>query len=103
VNISPSLKQDFSTYGIGYLLAVLLTGASFAGVYFRLLPRSETFTFVLILAFVQIIVHLRCFLHISLRPSARANLQLLIFSTVIIMLIVIGTLVVLFNEHARMM
>jgi hypothetical protein len=38
VNISPSLKQDFATYGIGYVLAVLLTGASFAGGYFRLLP-----------------------------------------------------------------
>jgi cytochrome o ubiquinol oxidase operon protein cyoD len=103
VNISPSLKQDFATYGIGYLLAVVLTGASFACVFLRLLPRSETFTYVLILAFVQVCVHLRCFLHISLKPSARADLVLLLFSAVIIMLIVVGTLVILCNERARMM
>lgn len=103
MNISPSLKQDFAAYGIGYLLAVLLTAVAFACVFFRLLPRSEAFIFVLVLAFIQICVHLRCFLHVSLKPSARADLQLLLFSTVIIGLIVIGTLVILFNERARMM
>jgi cytochrome o ubiquinol oxidase operon protein cyoD len=100
---SSSLAQDFASYGIGYLLAVLLTGAAFACVFFRLLPESETFIFVLFLAFVQICVHLRCFLHISLKPSARADLILLLFSTVIIALIVVGTLVILFDERARMM
>ena len=103
MNISPSLRRDFAAYGIGYVLAVLLTGAAFAGVYFRLLKRSETFTLVLILALIQILVHLRCFLHVSFQPSARANLQLLLFSAVIIGLIVIGTLVVLFDERTRMM
>ena len=82
---------------------MLLTGIAFACVFFRLLPQSETFIFVLILAFVQICVHLRCFLHISLKPSARADLVLLLFSTVIITLIVVGTLVILFDERARMM
>ena len=100
---SSSLAQDFASYGIGYLLAVLLTGISFACVFFRLLPQSETFIFVLILAFVQICVHLRCFLHMSLRPTAWADLVLLLFSTVIITLIVVGTLVILFDDRARMM
>ena len=103
MKISSSLTQDFVAYGIGYLLAALLTSISFACVFFHLLPQSETFIFVLILAVVQICVHLRCFLHISLQPSARADLVLLLFSTVIIMLIVIGTLVILFDERARMM
>jgi cytochrome o ubiquinol oxidase subunit IV len=102
MKVSSSLAQDFAAYGIGYLLAALLTGVSFACVFFRLLPQPETFIFVIILAFVQICVHLRCFLHISLQPSARADLVLLLFSTVIIMLIVIGTLVILFDERARM-
>ena len=57
--------------------------------------------FILILALVQIVVHLRCFLHI--RPSARANLQLLLFSAVIIMLITAGTLGIFFDERTRMM
>ena len=103
MKISSSFARDFAAYGIGYLLAVLLTGVAFACVFFRLLPQSEIFIFVLILAFAQICVHLRCFLHISLKPSARADLVLLLFSTVIITLIVVGTLVILFDERARMM
>jgi cytochrome o ubiquinol oxidase operon protein cyoD len=101
--MSPSLRRDFAAYGIGYLLAILLTGCSFACVFLKLLPPGLTFTIVLSLAFIQIIVHMRCFLHVSLKPSARANLQLILFSAAIIMRMVGGTLVILLNERARMM
>ena len=66
MNISPSLRKDFLTYAIGYLLAVALTGIAFACVYFHLMAPKTTFIVVLVLAFVQVVVHLRCFLHISL-------------------------------------
>jgi cytochrome o ubiquinol oxidase operon protein cyoD len=101
--MSPSQKRDFATYGIGYLLAVVLTLGSFACVFFRLLPQSETLIVVFTLAFFQVLVHLRCFLHISFKRAARDDLLLLSFSAVIIALIVVGTLVILFNERARMM
>ncbi|HTJ89988.1 MAG TPA: cytochrome o ubiquinol oxidase subunit IV [Acidocella sp.] len=102
--MSPSQKRDFATYGIGYLLAVVLTLGSFACVFFRLLPQSGTLIVVFTLAFVQVLVHLRCFLHMSpFRRAARDDLLLLLFSAAIIMLIVGGTLVILFNERARMM
>jgi cytochrome o ubiquinol oxidase operon protein cyoD len=91
------------TYAIGYLSAVGLTGLAFACVFFRLLPPGQTFALVLVLALIQIIVHMRCFLHISLRRSARADLQLILFSAMIILLMVGGTLVVVFNLRARMM
>lgn len=103
MNMSPSQKRDFATYGIGYLLAVVLTLGSFACVFFRLLPQSETLIVVFTLAFFQVLVHLRCFLHISFKRAARDDLLLLSFSAVIIALIVVGTLVILFNERARMM
>jgi cytochrome o ubiquinol oxidase operon protein cyoD len=103
MKISSSLTRDFAPYFIGYLLAIVLTGCAFSCVYFRLLPPGLTFTIVLGLALTQVIVHMLCFLHVSLQRSARANLQLLIFSAVIIMLMVGGTLVILFNERARMM
>jgi cytochrome o ubiquinol oxidase operon protein cyoD len=101
--MSPSQKRDFATYGIGYLLAVVLTLGSFACVFFRLLPQSGTLIVVFTLAFVQVLVHLRCFLHMSFKRAARDDLLLLLFSAAIIMLIVAGTLVILFNERVRMM
>lgn len=55
------------------------------------------------LALVQMVVHFRFFLHVSLRKSAREDLQLILFSTLIVILMVSGTLVILFNLRERMM
>jgi cytochrome o ubiquinol oxidase operon protein cyoD len=103
MNISSSLRRDFLTYTIGYGLAVLLTGISFACVFFRLLAPRAALALVLFLALLQIIVHMRCFLHISLRRSARADLMLILFSTIIILLMVGGTLIIVLDQNSRMM
>ena len=58
---------------------------------------------VLTLAFTQIVLQFRCFLHISLRRSARDDLQLILFSTLVVALMVGGTLVILLNLRERMM
>lgn len=100
---SSDLRRDFAAYATGYGLALLLTAAAFAIVYFHLLSKPAAFAAVLGLAFVQILVHMRCFLHIDLKRSARSDLQLILFSTVIICLMVGGTLVILLNLQARMM
>ena len=63
----------------------------------------DTLAIVLGLALVQMVVHFRFFLHISFRKSARDDLQLILFSTLIVILMVSGTLVILFNLRARMM
>lgn len=101
--LSPSLRRDFTLYGIGYVLAVLLTLAAFAVVYWRLLPPRQGFAVILLLGLVQVIVHLRCFLHIDLERPARADLNLILFSLFIIALMVGGTLVILFDLRTRMM
>ena len=49
------------------------------------------------------VVHFRFFLHISLKKSSREDLQLMLFSALIVTLMVSGTLVILFNLRARMM
>lgn len=100
---SPALRRDLATYATGYGLALLLTGAAFAIVFFHLFSKPWEFAAVLALAFLQVLVHMRCFLHIDFRRSARADLHLILFSTVIICLMVGGTLVILFNLQARMM
>jgi cytochrome o ubiquinol oxidase operon protein cyoD len=97
------MRQDFATYGVGYFLAATLTCISFACVFFRLFSPAGNFTIILILGLFQIIVHMRCFLHVSLNRSARADLQLVLFSVVIILLMVGGTLGILYNQLARMM
>ncbi len=101
---SPRLERvETLTYVVGYGVALLLTGAAFGLVWLRLLTGRTAFYVVLGLGLVQMMVHFRCFLHIDLRRNARPDLQLLLFSTLIVALMVGGTLVVLFNLRHRMM
>lgn len=95
--------QDVRIYALGYGLAILLTGISFAIVFFHLLVPHTAFILILVLALIQVVVHLRCFLHISFRKSAREDLHLILFSAIVIVLMVGGTFIVLFNLDSRMM
>jgi cytochrome o ubiquinol oxidase subunit IV len=56
-----------------------------------------------VFALLQMVAHFRFFLHITLQKSARDDLQLILFSTSIVLLMVSGTLVILSNLRFRMM
>ncbi len=101
---SPRLeRRETMTYVVGYGLALLLTLLAFGLVYLRLLAGQQAFYTLLCLGLLQMLVHFRCFLHVDLQRSARADLTLLLFSSLIVALMVGGTLVVLSNLHQRMM
>lgn len=96
-------RREIRIYLIGYVAALLLTGAAFAIVQWPMLRSGATYAIVLGLALIQAVVQFRCFLHIGLKRSARDDLQLILFSSLIIALMVGGTLIILFNLHRRMM
>lgn len=96
-------RGEIRSYAIGYGLALALTGAAFATVRWPSFASTTTLAILFGLALVQMVVHFGFFLHISLRKSARDDLQLILFSTLIVILMVSGTLVILFNLRARMM
>jgi cytochrome o ubiquinol oxidase operon protein cyoD len=88
--------QDLKSYCIGGLLALMLTALAFGLVIFeRLLALA-------VLAVAQIVVHFRYFLHIGWH-SHRDDLQLVLFTSLILFLMVGGTIWILFNLHERMM
>jgi cytochrome o ubiquinol oxidase operon protein cyoD len=97
-----SYAHDFRSYCIGGVLALLLTAIAFALVAFGILPLFERLVALAVLAVVQIVVHFRYFLHISWR-SHRDDLQLVLFTSLILFLMVGGTIWILFNLHERMM
>jgi cytochrome o ubiquinol oxidase subunit IV len=96
-------RPEFVTYVTGYGAALILTYLAFGLVEWRMLPTEALLGVVFGLALIQIIVHFRFFLHVSLKRSVREDLQLVLFSTLIIFLMVGGTLVILFNLRTRMM
>ena len=92
------------SYAIGYVLALALTGVAFAAVRWpSFAAPTTTLAIVFGLALVQIIVHFCFFLHVSLAKSSRDDLQLVLFSTLIVALMVSGTIVILTNLRGRMM
>ena len=96
-------RDDIRAYLIGYAAALALTVAAFAAVHSPSFGSVTTLAIVLGLALVQAIVHFRCFLHITMQRASRHDLQLILFSTLIIVMMVGGTLVLLMNLRGRMM
>jgi len=97
---SESLHQPYLK---GFVLALVLTGIPFGLVVAGLLPRFTTLVVIAILALVQVVVHLRYFLHIDLKSTPRDNLLALAFAAVLICIMIGGTLWIMLDLNARMM
>ena len=102
MNEHAEYRRQLRNYIIGFVAALVLTGLAFATVAFDWAPTTATLVIVFALGLAQIIVHFRFFLHIDLKRSARDDLQLVLFSALITVLMVGGTLVILLNLHGRM-
>ena len=94
---SDERKREIVSYAVGFGLALAATAAAFALVLWPSFAAETTLGIVFALALLQMCVHFRRFLHISLKRSSRDDLQLILFSTLIVALMVSGTLVILFK------
>ena len=94
--------RELASYVIGLVLAVTLSLIPISLVLFPTWPRGTTLGVIFGLGLLQILVHLRCFLHISLGRSHRHDLYLLLFTSLILVLMVVGSLIVLGDLHHRM-
>ncbi|MEQ9689984.1 MAG: cytochrome o ubiquinol oxidase subunit IV [Bauldia litoralis] len=93
---------DLRAYLTGLVLALILTAVPFALVYFRLLSTGPTVAAIVIAAIVQVLVHLRFFLHIDFRRTPKENLLTLFFACFLIMAMVGGSLWIMIDLHYRM-
>jgi len=93
---------DVRSYLTGLMLALILTVVPFALVYFKLLPSGMTLVLIVVMAIIQILIHLRCFLHLDLTSTPRENLLALCFAAILIFLMVGGSLWIMFDLHHRM-
>jgi cytochrome o ubiquinol oxidase operon protein cyoD len=96
---APSLR----TYLTGFALALVLTAIPFGLVAFGTLSRSATLTVIAVAAVVQVLVHLRFFLHLNLTTTPRENILAIAFAAVLIAIMVGGSLWIMFDLYHRMM
>ena len=95
-------KRELHTYIAGYVLALLFTLTPFALVYWSLLATSGLYLAVGGFALVQAVVHFRCFLHIDPPRQNMDDLQLILFSSLLLFFMVGGTIWILANLAGRM-
>ncbi|MEJ8572544.1 cytochrome o ubiquinol oxidase subunit IV [Microbaculum marinum] len=91
------------SYLVGYGIAIVLTAIPFGVVALGLLDRRPALILIAVLAIVQVLVHLRYFLHIDFRRTPRENILVLGFAAVLICIMIGGTLWIMLDLHHRMM
>jgi cytochrome o ubiquinol oxidase subunit IV len=90
------------SYLTGLALALVLTVIAFALVYFKLLATTATWFVIAAAAIIQIVIHLKYFLHLSLSGTPRESLLALCFAVLLILIMVGGSLWIMFDLHHRM-
>ena len=96
-------RREFRSYVWGIGLALVLTLVPFALVNWGVMSSLRRTLFITIGAFalVQMIVHFRFFLHIGFRRK-REDLQLILFSAVVLFIMVAGTIWIMASLATRM-
>ena len=91
-------------YWIGFLLSVLLTAPAFALVMSGVIadPRL-TAGIVMALAMVQIVVHMIYFLHMNTKSENGWTMLALIFTAIIVLIVIAGSLWVMYHMNLNMM
>jgi len=98
----PGNTSGTRTYLTGLVLALVLTTIPFALVHFKLLGGTAVLLVIAAAAILQIVVHLRCFLHLDLIRTPRENLLALLFAAILVFIMVGGSLWIMLDLHDRM-
>ncbi|MFS8136522.1 MAG: cytochrome o ubiquinol/quinol oxidase subunit IV [Thermomonas sp.] len=94
-------QKEFRSYVWGVGWALLLTLVPFGLVQWTLLTPRAVFIVIGSFALVQMLVHARFFLHIGLKQQ-REDLQLIVFSTLLLAIMVGGTIWIMASLAMRM-
>ena len=91
------------SYLQGFILSIMLTAIPFWAVMSGQLSQGQTLATVVGLALVQIVVHLKYFLHLSFKPNSRANTVAFLFSALIIVMVVGLSVWIIISANNMMM
>ncbi len=96
-------RKSLRIYFIGFILCLVLTFIAFAIVGKDSLSKEFLYLCVSVLAVLQLIVQVVCFLRLNASEGARWNLISFLFTILIIFVIVGGSLWIMWNLNYNMM
>ncbi|WP_444944609.1 cytochrome o ubiquinol oxidase subunit IV [Microbulbifer sp. ZKSA006] len=97
-----TFAQQLRLYLTGYILSIVLTLAAFAAVLTIGREQKGVLILVALLGIAQLLVQLKYFLHVTTQREQRDNLALILFSSLILAIIVLGTVWIMGNLAVRM-
>ena len=91
-------------YMTGFFLAVVLTAIPFWLVMEKVIPNAQTLAVVLLtFAAIQIVVHMIYFLHMNTKSEGGWNMLALMFTLIIVVITLAGSIWVMFHLNSNMM
>jgi cytochrome o ubiquinol oxidase subunit IV len=103
MDASGASRGSLKSYLTGFGLALILTAMPFALVMSGAWSAPATLAVIAAAGVVQILVHLHYFLHLDTSSAARWNVLALIFTILIMILFVGGSLWIMWTLNYRMM
>jgi cytochrome o ubiquinol oxidase operon protein cyoD len=101
---SGAAHGTFKGYVIGFLLSVVLTAIPFWLVMDKVFADPKTTVFIVMaFAVVQILVHMVYFLHLNTSSEGGWNMLALIFTMVLVVITLSGSLWVMYHMNTNMM
>lgn len=94
---------SLKSYTVGFLLSIALTVVAFGVAMSGTLPRPAIFIIILAAAVAQILVHLHYFLHLDTSSAERWNLLAFLFTVMIMIIFIGGSIWIMYNLNYRMM
>ena len=95
-------RRERRRYVVGYGGSLLLTLAMFGVAQVFGIETTGVYLTIGLLGLAQLIFQLVYFLHIDRRRSSREDLDLVLFSTLVLLIIILGTVWILGNLSVRM-
>jgi cytochrome o ubiquinol oxidase operon protein cyoD len=95
---------SIKSYLIGFLLSVILTAIPFWLVMDNIIAKPKAAAMVLLVfAAIQIVVHMIYFLHMNSRAEGGWSMLALIFTTVLVVIVLSGSIWVMYHLNHNMM
>ena len=91
------------SYLVGFIWSVILTGIPFWMVMTEAFDKGPTYITIIVLAIIQIFVHLKYFLHLNFSEQGKLDTYSFIFSAVIIVMVVGLSVWIIYASNAMMM
>jgi cytochrome o ubiquinol oxidase subunit IV len=93
----------FGSYSLGFILSVVLTALSFGAVMIPgVVPHGLMIPVLIVLAVIQMFVHVYFFLHLSAAPDQRWNVNAFAFAVMTVLILVIGSMWIMSNVNYNM-